>query len=64
MNDIKQEIIQELNSRIERLKSHDDHRVSQQEDNQYAQLNHAVSRIIGVSLCKELEDVRQFVNEL
>ncbi len=64
MNELKKEILTELDSRIERLKQHDDHRMEQDDDNQYTQLNHALSRVIGVSLCKELEDVRQFVDQL
>lgn len=60
---IKAEIIQELDSRIQRLKAH---RFDQPEPtgNQYEQLNQALSKVISVPLTKELEDVKAFVMQL
>ena len=63
MNNFKQEILNELDSRIDRLKEHE-HDDKPTDGNQYDQLNHALSRVIGVSLEKELEDLRGFVEEL
>lgn len=59
----KEKILNELNSRIERLYEHQDD-VKENDGNQYAELNHAVSRVIGTALTRELEDVRNFVNSL
>lgn len=63
MDVIKQEILDELDDRIERLQNHakDD---KPSDGNQYEQLNHALSRVIGVSLEKELTNLRDFVEEL
>ena len=63
MDTTKQEILDELDDRIERLQNHagDD---KQTDGNQYEQLNHALSRVIGVSLEKELSSLRDFVEEL
>ena len=63
MDIVKREIIDELDSRIERLQNHaKDHKET--DGNQYEQLNHALSRVIGVSLEQELESLRDFVEEL
>lgn len=59
---IKQQILQELDSRIGRLDRH-----AQDEkpaDNPYSELNHALSHAIGESLRGELSDVREFVEKL
>lgn len=63
MEYVKKEILTELDSRIERLREHA-HDDKPTDGNQYEQLNHALSRVIGVSLEKELEDLRGFVQEL
>lgn len=59
----KNKIIAELDSRIERLYEHQNDE-KENDGNQYAELNHAVSRVIGTALTKELEDVRNFVQGL
>lgn len=61
--ELKQQIIGELNSRIQRLEEHRDDPKGG-EENQYEKLNHAVSAVIGASLQKELEDIRSFVEKL
>ena len=60
---IKNEIIQELDSRIQRLKAH---RFDPLETtgNQYQELNQALSKVISVPLTKELVDVKAFVMQL
>jgi len=60
---IKQQIIKELDSRIRRL---DEHRTTATEptENQYDELNQALSRVIGASLYHELEDIKGFVEKL
>ena len=69
-NNLKREILNELDSRISRLKEHKNDDKSGfggnhgDQDNQYEQLNHSLSRVIGVSLEKELENLRDFVEEL
>lgn len=61
--DIKKEVLAELDSRIHRLEEHrEDEKPN--DGNQYAEMNHAISRVIGVALEKELEDLRSFVREL
>lgn len=61
--DVKQEILSEITGRIDRLEEHaGDEKPS--EGNEYAQLNHALSDVIGTSLRKELESLREFVQEL
>lgn len=58
--DCKQQILAELDSRLERLYQHeDDYKPSH--ENQFEELNHAVSKVIGSSLKKEIEDIRGFV---
>lgn len=63
-------MLEELDSRIGRLQAHknDDKTCCcgnhGDQDNQYEQLNHSLSRVIGVSLEKELESLRSFVEEL
>lgn len=61
--DVKQEVLHELDSRIRRLEEHhDDEKPC--EGNQYAEMNHALSRVIGATLEKELENLRDFVRDL
>ena len=61
--DVKQQVLSELDSRIRRLEVHRDDE-KPVEGNQYAEMNHALSRVIGATLEKELEDLRNFVKEL
>lgn len=60
---VKQQVLDELNSRIDRLKKHADDPIVQT-DNNYDVLNQALSKTIGEPLCKELENVRDFVETL
>lgn len=63
MQDMKQRMLGEIDSRIQRLYEHKD---DEKRDfgNQYAKLNHAISDVIGHSLTCELESLRSFVEEL
>lgn len=61
--DMKQKIIGELDSRIKKLDAHREDQ-TRSTDNQYGELNQAVSRVIGAALYHELEDVREFVDRL
>lgn len=58
---LKQDIIAELDSRIQRLHTHLEQPI-EPSDNQYDQLNQALSKTIGTALEKELESVREFVS--
>ena len=60
---VKQQVLDELNSRIDRLKKHADDPIVQA-DNNYDVLNQALSKTIGEPLGKELENVRDFVETL
>ncbi|RGB67285.1 MULTISPECIES: hypothetical protein [Oscillospiraceae] len=60
--DIKQKILDELDSRISRLEEHEND--EKPADNQYSELNHALSHAIGRPLMTELRDVRDFVERL
>ena len=64
MKEIKQEIIHEIDSRLGRLKEHQDDKRDGCCENQYEELNHSLSRVIGVSLENELESLRDFINRL
>lgn len=61
--DVKKQVLSELDSRLDRLNNHRDDR-KPDHGNQFEQLNHAVSDVIGASLTKELENLRDFVNGL
>lgn len=63
MNNIKAEVISEIDRRIQNLQEHrfDEKIVT---DNQYEELNHALSKIIGVPLFKELTSLKQYVEKL
>lgn len=61
--DIRQDVLSELDSRIERLRAHRDD-WKDDNGNEYEKLNHAVSTVLSVSLEKELESVREFVKGL
>ncbi|CAB1247203.1 conserved protein of unknown function [Ruminococcaceae bacterium BL-6] len=62
-NDIRQTILSELDSRINRLKEHSDDRIIPT-GNRYDELNQSLSKIIGVPLMQELESIKDFVNSL
>ncbi|HIT18220.1 MAG TPA: hypothetical protein IAB57_01235 [Candidatus Fimivivens faecavium] len=61
--DIRQDVLNELDSRIGRLRKHRDD-WKDDNGNEYEKLNHAVSTVLSVSLEKELLSVREFVNGL
>ena len=61
--DIKKEITCELDKRIDRLRQHQDDEIIVT-GNQYEELNQALSKVIGTPLLMELEDLKEFVQEL
>lgn len=61
--DVKSAVLQELDSRIDRLEEHEDDR-KEENGNPYEEMNHALSHVIGHSLSKELNDLREFVEGL
>ncbi len=61
--DARNQIIREIDSRLERLHSHKDDE-KDANDNQFGRLNHAISDVIGESLIKELESLREFADGL
>lgn len=63
MNDVKQQVLKELDTRIAALQEHEDDEVVET-DNQYEVLNQAIKKVIGVPLRKELEDLKTFVSGL
>lgn len=60
--ELKQELLQELDSRIQRLQEHEEDE-KDSDGNQYRQLNHALSAVIGTSLKKELQDLRNLIEQ-
>ncbi|NLP31182.1 MAG: hypothetical protein GX363_08645 [Clostridiales bacterium] len=63
MSDIKERIIEELDSRIERLRDHQ-YKEIVVTGNQYEELNQALSKVIGAPLLTELESIKDFVEKL
>lgn len=63
MADIKQQIIDELDSRIHRLQEHQNREIIVT-GNQYEELNQALSKVIGAPLLKELDSIKSFVQSL
>ena len=59
---IKGEILQELDSRLERLREHQDDPIVP--GNQYEELNQALSKVIGTPLIDDLESLQSFVRKL
>ena len=64
MDATQRKIVAELNSRIERLKEHQNDPLEREENGPYADVNRALSRVIGLPLQKELEDLKSFVENL
>lgn len=59
----KQKILAELDDRLKKLKEHkDDYKPTN--DNQFEELNHAVSSVIGASVTKEISSIKDFVQGL
>ena len=63
MDSMKDQVLELLNSRIDRLEQHQRDR-KPDHGNEYENLNHSLSRVIGSSLKKELEDLRDCVQGL
>ncbi|WP_040197084.1 hypothetical protein [Candidatus Soleaferrea massiliensis] len=63
MQDIKRQIIAEIDDRMERLKQHRDDRIVVT-GNQYEELNQALSKVIGVPLIEELDSLKSYVQQL
>ncbi|MGI6199431.1 MAG: hypothetical protein ACOYJA_01530 [Christensenellales bacterium] len=63
MMDLKQQIITELDSRLERLRAHQNDAI-EITGNPYEELNQALSKVIGAPLVSELEDLRGFICSL
>ncbi len=63
MNNIKAEVISEIDRRIANLQEHryDEIIVT---GNQYDELNQALAKVIGVPIIKELGSLKQYVEEL
>ena len=64
--DCKQAILAELDNRLTKLNEHKtDHKsVHGNLDNQFVELNHAVSGIIGSAVTKEISSLKDFVQGL
>lgn len=60
---IKNEIINELDSRIKKLEQHRG-KDSDYHGNEFKNLNASLSNVLGVTLKKELEDIKKFVQRL
>ena len=52
-----------METRIQRLEEHRDDQIHLA-DNQYEELNQAISHVIGVPLLQELTDLHEFVQNL
>lgn len=61
--DIKREILNEIESRMYRLREYRDEEIKMT-GNQYEELNQALSKVINVSLTKELHDLHDYITEL
>ncbi len=61
--DIKQQVLQEIDDRLQRLEQHRGDRITVT-GNQYEELNQALSKVIGVPLIEELNDLKAFVQGL
>ena len=60
---IKEEVIQELDRRIQLLEEHQEDQIIVS-GNQYEELNQALSKVIGTPLIGELQSIRKFVGKL
>ncbi len=61
--DIKSQTLNEIESRITRLKEHEDDKIILT-GNQYDELNQSLSKVIGVALLGELEGLKSFIEKL
>lgn len=64
MDNIKQRVIDELDNRIGLLREHYYGDKIKASDNQYEELNQALSKVIAVPLLKELESIKEFTQGL
>ncbi len=55
----KQKILAELDERIKKLEKHEDD-FKANNNNQFEELNHAVSSVIGSALTKEISSIKDF----
>lgn len=62
-NNIKDEILQEIQNRIHKLESHENDKIKLS-DNQYEELNQAIAKIIRVALHGELVGLQDYIKEL
>ncbi len=60
---IKEDIIEELDRRIQLLEEHQEEQIIVT-GNQYEELNQALSKVIGAPLIGELESMKEFVGKL
>lgn len=63
MNEIKQQIVSELDRRMDLLREHQRDQIVVT-GNQYDELNQALSKVIGAPLLEELGDIKSFVERL
>lgn len=63
MNNIKAEVISEIDRRITQLQQHRHDEVIVT-GNQYEELNQALAKVIGVPLLKELSSLKSYVEQL
>ena len=61
--DFKQQMLKELDCRIEKLEKHRYDRIVVT-GNQYDELNQALSKVINVPLQQELSSLKEFVQEM
>ncbi|MBU5450348.1 hypothetical protein [Acetivibrio sp. MSJd-27] len=62
-SNLKSEIIQEIDHRIEILREHQDEEIIIT-GNQYEELNQALSKVIGTPLIGELESLKSYIEKL
>lgn len=61
--DCKHQIITELDNRLQKLSEHkDDNKPNN--NNQFEELNHAISSVVGAALQKEISSIKDFVQGL
>lgn len=62
-SNLKSEIIQEIDHRIEILREHQDEEIIIT-GNQYEELNQALSKVIGTPLIGELQSLKSYIEKL
>ena len=60
---VKSEILEEINHRIEILREHQDEEIIVT-GNQYEELNQALSKVISTPLIGELESLKSYIEKL